>query len=46
MKSRSDVGGAIERGAPGYGEDNVYVLDELLGYPTPEIGRPQDDGVI
>jgi crotonobetainyl-CoA:carnitine CoA-transferase CaiB-like acyl-CoA transferase len=42
----SYIGGTIDRGAPGYGEDNVYVLGALLGYSTPEIGRLQDDGVI
>ncbi len=28
------IGGMIDRGAPGYGEDNEYVLGEILGYTT------------
>ncbi len=40
------MGGPIDRGAPCYGEDNHYILGELLGMSTPEIGRLADDGVI
>jgi crotonobetainyl-CoA:carnitine CoA-transferase CaiB-like acyl-CoA transferase len=40
------IGGPIDRGAPCYGEDNEYVLGELLGYSTAEIGKLSDDGVI
>ncbi len=40
------MGGPIDRGAPCYGEDNHYVLGELLGMSTPEISRLADDGVI
>ena len=32
------IGGPINRGAPCYGEDNMYVLTELLGR-TPQRGR-------
>jgi crotonobetainyl-CoA:carnitine CoA-transferase CaiB-like acyl-CoA transferase len=40
------IGGAIDRGAPCYGEDNEYVLGELLGYSTADIKRLEVDGVI
>ena len=40
------MGGAIDRGAPLYGEDNHYVLGELLGMSTEQISRLADDGVI
>jgi crotonobetainyl-CoA:carnitine CoA-transferase CaiB-like acyl-CoA transferase len=40
------IGGLVNRGAPCYGEDNEYVLGELLGYGTREIARLADDGVI
>lgn len=42
----SHIGGAIDRGAPVYGEDNEYVYGELLGLSTVEIGRLARDGVI
>jgi crotonobetainyl-CoA:carnitine CoA-transferase CaiB-like acyl-CoA transferase len=40
------VGGLINRGAPGYGEDNDYVLGELLGLSQSERERLAADGVI
>ena len=40
------MGGPIDRGAPLYGEDNHYVLGELLGMSSSEIGRLADAGVI
>ena len=40
------MGGPIDRGAPCYGEDNHYVLGELLGMSSSEISRLADDGVI
>ena len=40
------MGGPIDRGAPCYGEDNHYVLGELLGMSTSEISRLADDGII
>ncbi len=40
------MGGPIDRGAPCYGEDNHYVLGELLGLSSSEISRLADDGVI
>ncbi|MGW0176767.1 CoA transferase [Rhodococcus sp. NPDC003322] len=45
-ESPAHVGGLIDRGAPCYGEDNEYVLGEILGYPTTEIARLREDGVI
>jgi crotonobetainyl-CoA:carnitine CoA-transferase CaiB-like acyl-CoA transferase len=40
------IGGAIDRGAPCYGEDNEYVYGELLGMSTREIGALAAEGVI
>lgn len=40
------MGGQIDRGAPCYGEDNHYVLGELLGMSSVEIARLAEDGVI
>ncbi len=40
------MGGPIDRGAPLYGEDNHYVLGELLGMSTAQISKLADDGVI
>ena len=40
------MGGPIDRGAPLYGEDNHYVLGELLGMSTSQISKLADDGVI
>ena len=40
------MGGQIDRGAPCYGEDNHYVLGELLGMSSAEISRLADAGVI
>jgi crotonobetainyl-CoA:carnitine CoA-transferase CaiB-like acyl-CoA transferase len=40
------VGGVLDRGAPCYGEDNEWVLGELLGYGSKEIAELEDDGVI
>ena len=42
----SHIGGAVDRGAPVYGEDNEYVYGELLGMTCAEIGRLKNDGVI
>lgn len=39
-------GGIIDRGAPGYGEDNARILGELLGYSTAEVAALADEGVI
>lgn len=40
------AGGRTQRGAPNYGEDNEYVLGEVLGLSSKEIGRLREDGVI
>lgn len=42
----SYVGGMIDRGAPCYGEDNAYVLGELLGYSERDIERLAQHEVI
>jgi crotonobetainyl-CoA:carnitine CoA-transferase CaiB-like acyl-CoA transferase len=42
----SYVGGLPDRGAPLYGEDNEYVLGELLGMDTATIRSLSDNGVI
>jgi crotonobetainyl-CoA:carnitine CoA-transferase CaiB-like acyl-CoA transferase len=39
------MGGPIDRGAPNYGEDNDYVLGELLGFSAEEIATFAKDGV-
>jgi crotonobetainyl-CoA:carnitine CoA-transferase CaiB-like acyl-CoA transferase len=39
-------GGIINRGAPGYGEDNARILGELLGYSTTEVAALAEEGVI
>jgi crotonobetainyl-CoA:carnitine CoA-transferase CaiB-like acyl-CoA transferase len=40
------IGGRIDRGAPGYGEDNEYVYGQLLGMSSAEIKALADEGVI
>ncbi|HTK60866.1 MAG TPA: CoA transferase [Pseudonocardia sp.] len=40
------IGGVIDRGAPCYGEDNEWVLGELLGMGAREIAELAEDGVI
>jgi crotonobetainyl-CoA:carnitine CoA-transferase CaiB-like acyl-CoA transferase len=40
------IGGPINRGAPCYGEDNMYVLTELLGRSPSEVERLAEEGVI
>jgi crotonobetainyl-CoA:carnitine CoA-transferase CaiB-like acyl-CoA transferase len=40
------IGGAIDRGGPCYGEDNEYVLGEILGMPSGEIATLKADGVV
>lgn len=42
----SHVGGRIDRGAPGYGEDNEFVLGELLGLSTTAIRELEDADVV
>jgi crotonobetainyl-CoA:carnitine CoA-transferase CaiB-like acyl-CoA transferase len=38
--------GRIDRGAPGFGEDNAYVYGDLLGMSASEIAALADEGVI
>jgi crotonobetainyl-CoA:carnitine CoA-transferase CaiB-like acyl-CoA transferase len=40
------MGGPVNRGAPCYGEDNEWVLGELLGMSKAEMTRLADEGVI
>jgi crotonobetainyl-CoA:carnitine CoA-transferase CaiB-like acyl-CoA transferase len=40
------AGGPIDRGAPCYGEDNIHVLSELLGFSKDDIATLQRDDVI
>lgn len=39
-------GGIIDRGAPGYGEDNARLLGELLGYSAAQVQALRDENVI
>jgi crotonobetainyl-CoA:carnitine CoA-transferase CaiB-like acyl-CoA transferase len=45
-ESPAHIGGRLDRGAPGYGEDNAYVYGELLGLSSAEIASLADEGVI
>lgn len=45
-KTPAHIGGPLNRGAPNYGEDNEYVLGELLGMSTKEIAALAEEGVI
>lgn len=40
------AGGYVDRGAPCYGEDNEYILGELLGYGSAAIAELAAEGVI
>jgi crotonobetainyl-CoA:carnitine CoA-transferase CaiB-like acyl-CoA transferase len=40
------IGGAIDRHGPNYGEDNDYVLGELLGLDKEEIDELAKEGVL
>ncbi len=40
------AGGPIDRGAPYYGEDNEYVLGELLGMSSLEMQELKREGII
>ena len=39
-------GGPIDRGAPGYGEDNVHILTKWLGYSESDIERLARENII
>jgi crotonobetainyl-CoA:carnitine CoA-transferase CaiB-like acyl-CoA transferase len=45
-KTPAYIGGPINRGAPCYGEDNMYVLTEMLGYSPSDVERLAEEGVI
>ena len=45
-KTPAYIGGITNRGAPGYGEDNMWVLTELLGKSPSEVERLAEEGVI
>ena len=45
-RTPAHVGGIINRGAACYGEDNEYVLGELLGHSTSDIRGLEAEGVI
>jgi len=40
------IGGPTNRGAPCYGEDNMWVLTELLGRSRSEVEQLAEEGVI
>jgi crotonobetainyl-CoA:carnitine CoA-transferase CaiB-like acyl-CoA transferase len=40
------IGGPINRGAPGYGEDNEWLLTNLLGMSRSDVERLAEEGVI
>jgi crotonobetainyl-CoA:carnitine CoA-transferase CaiB-like acyl-CoA transferase len=40
------IGGPINRGAPGYGEDNAWLLTKLLGMTNGDVERLGEEGVI
>jgi crotonobetainyl-CoA:carnitine CoA-transferase CaiB-like acyl-CoA transferase len=40
------IGGPSDRGAPCYGEDNTYILRDLLGFSDTEIAKLAEDDVI
>jgi crotonobetainyl-CoA:carnitine CoA-transferase CaiB-like acyl-CoA transferase len=42
----SYIGGTVNRGAPNYGEDNIYVLSEILHLDEAQIRDLYDDGVV
>ena len=40
------IGGPTNRGAPGYGEDNEWLLTNLLGMSSSDVERLAEEGVI
>ena len=40
------IGGPIDRGAPGYGEDNEWLLTTMLGFSTSDVEKLAEEGVI
>jgi crotonobetainyl-CoA:carnitine CoA-transferase CaiB-like acyl-CoA transferase len=45
-RTPAHIGGLINRSAPCYGEDNEYVLGELLGHSTQQIRAFAEEGII
>ena len=45
-RTPTHIGGITNRGAPCYGEDNMWVLTELLGRTPSEVERLAEEGVI
>jgi crotonobetainyl-CoA:carnitine CoA-transferase CaiB-like acyl-CoA transferase len=45
-KTPAYIGGPINRGAPCYGEDNMWVLTELLGRSQSDVEHLAEEGVI
>jgi crotonobetainyl-CoA:carnitine CoA-transferase CaiB-like acyl-CoA transferase len=45
-RDTAHIGGVTNRGAPMYGEDNVYVLRDLLGYSDADIRKLAEEDVI
>ncbi len=45
-KTPPSIGGRLDRGAPGYGEDNYTVYGELLGLSNKEVDRLRAEGVV
>ncbi len=40
------IGGPINRGAPGYGEDNEWLLTSMLGFSKSDVEKLAEEGVI
>ena len=40
------IGGVIDRGAPGYGEDNEWLLTTMLGMSASDVEKLAEEGVI
>jgi crotonobetainyl-CoA:carnitine CoA-transferase CaiB-like acyl-CoA transferase len=40
------IGGPIDRGAPGYGEDNEWLLTTMLGMSASDVEKLAEEGVI
>ena len=40
------IGGPINRGAPGYGEDNEWLLTSMLGMSKSDVEKLAEEGVI
>jgi len=45
-KTPAYIGGPIDRGAPCYGEDNMWLLTELLGMTPSQVERLAEENVI